>query len=70
MPDAVPVPCLMMTTSTVSEESLARDRQTGRHPHARTHMHTHTYTHARTYARTYTHTHTHTHTHNDTHPSV
>ena len=47
--EAVTVPSLMMMTSIVSEESLARDRRM----HARTHTHTHTHTD--------THTHTHTH---------
>ena len=47
MSAAVTVPMMMMT-STVSEESLARDRQAGTHAH--------THPHARTHARTYTHT--------------
>ena len=47
--EAVTVPSLMMLTSIVSEESLARG----------THTHTHTHN-----THTLTHTHTHTHTHN------
>ena len=43
MSDAVTMPNLMMTII-VSEESLARDRQTD----ARTHVHTHTRTHTHT----------------------
>ena len=47
MSEAVTVPNLTMITSTVSEESLARDART----HARTHTHTHTCAdgHAHTY---------------------
>ena len=43
MSDAVNVPILMMMTSIVSEESLARDRQTLRQ--RETHTQTHTLTH-------------------------
>ena len=42
MSEAVTVPNSMMMTSTVSEESLARDTHT--HTHARTHACTHTHT--------------------------
>ena len=48
MPEAITVPSVMMMTSIVSEESLARD--------------THTYGHARRHTHTHTHTHTDTHT--------
>ena len=53
MSEAVTVPSLMMTTSIISEDSLARDTHT--HTHTRTHAHTHTYihVHARTHARTH-----------------
>ena len=40
MSEAVTVPNLTMATSTVSEESLARDTHT--RTHARAHAHTHT----------------------------
>ena len=43
MSDTVTMPSLMMVTVIVSEDSLARDRQTDRH---NTHMHAHTCTHA------------------------
>ena len=39
-------------TSTVSEESLARDTHTHTHTHTHTRTHSHTHTHARTHART------------------
>ena len=44
MSEAVTVPSLVMTTIMVSEESLARDRQTNRHRD--THTHTDIHTHA------------------------
>ena len=50
----------MMVSSTVSEESLARDT------HARTHVRTHARTYARTHVRTHARTHT-THTHRHAH---
>ena len=43
--EAVTVPSLMMMTSIVFEESLARD--------IHTHIHAHTHMHARTHARTH-----------------
>ena len=54
--EAVTVPSVTMMTSTVSEESLARDRQRDRQTdtHAHTHARTHTRTHVRTHARTNT----------------
>ena len=42
MSEAVIVSSLMMMTSTVSEESLARDRQAGRQAGRQTRTHTHT----------------------------
>ena len=57
--ETVTVPRLTMMSSTVSEESLARD--------AHTHTHTHTYTHTHRHTHTQTHTHTHKYTtHRDT----
>ena len=55
MSETVTMPSLIMMTSIVSKESLARDRDTDTlarmHTHACTHIHTHS------------HTHTHTHMH-------
>ena len=55
MSDAVTVQSLTIVTSTIAEESFARDTHT--HIHTHTHTHTHTRTHARTHVRTHTHTH-------------
>ena len=46
MSESVTVPSLMMMTSIVSEESLARDT----HTHTRTRTHTHVHIHAHTVA--------------------
>ena len=43
MSEAITVPSLMLMTSTVSQESLARDMHA--RTHARTHRHTHPPTH-------------------------
>ena len=40
MSEAVTVPNLMMMTSTVSEESIARDTDTDAHKYIHTHTHT------------------------------
>ena len=70
MSEAVTVPRpMMMMTSTVYEESLARDT------HARTHTRAHTHTHTQhtdTHTNKHTNTHTHTHTHNthNTHTQI
>ena len=48
MSEAVTIPSLMMMTSIVSEESLARDTQTDRQTDTHAHTHTHAYTHTQT----------------------
>ena len=53
MSEAVTVPSLMMMTSTISEELLARNT------HTHTHGHTWTHTHTQMYAHRHTDTHTH-----------
>ena len=44
MSEAVTVPSLMVMTSIVSEESLARDTHAHTHPHTHPHIHPHIHT--------------------------
>ena len=62
MSEAVTMLSLMMMTSIVSEELLARDAQTDRQTDTHTHTRTHARTHGRMHVRTLAYTHTHTHT--------